>query len=93
MHIRSEILCVCRIKRKFSENFHFWGSGAELLHMGIIPQGGNMALYVEIFHFLQKNCTGPKTILDLGNEDYLGEIKLDCAQKKTFWGVLKVSPP
>ena len=52
-----------------------------------------MALYVEIFHFLQKNCTGSKTILDLGNEDYLGEIKLDCAQKKTFWGVLKVSPP
>ena len=25
-------------KKKFSENFLFWGSGAELLHMGSIPQ-------------------------------------------------------
>ena len=38
MLIRCEILCVSRVKREFSENFHFWGSGAELLHMGIIPQ-------------------------------------------------------
>ena len=35
---RSGILCVCRIKGNCSENVHFWVPGAELLHMGIIPQ-------------------------------------------------------
>ena len=64
MLIGSEILCICRTKRKYSENFHFEGSGAEFLHMGVIRQMSLLTVTQQSINQKQSYSHAQNTILE-----------------------------